>query len=395
MKFTPNDPPRAFRVGHNGEIELKDCARLELAPNEQVTFVAPSGSEYDVARKSWGYYATPSLNHRLPEFGLKPALVRSGDRRFLLLMEKGKDREFGEYLAAQRMELLSWLDGDAPLGTLESREAPRVRCPICDSGKLDIVFTYDAPPEGETIFEVSRSGKYYREIRQCAGCGHFVNLHAMDLSRLYEGAYVDATYGAAGMRQSYERIMALPPEKSDNARRVRRILDVMGEQFKIRHSKIQVPSVLDVGSGLCVFLARMKDAGWDCTALDPDPGAVLHARSHVGVEAVCGDFMRAEGLGSFDLVTFNKVLEHVADPGAMLRQSRRCLRAGGVAYVEVPDGESAAVEGPGREEFFIEHEHVFSLCSLGLLARRAGFSARVVERVREPSSKFTLRAFLQ
>jgi len=404
MKFQSMEPPRIFTVGHNREIELKDCGRLELEPDEQVTFVTPSGSEYDVARKSWGYYATPSLNHRLPRLGLKPALVRSGDRLYLLLVEAGKEEEFHAYLAANRMEVVQWLNegaaheaARAPAALPAKLETPNSKplsCPMCGGNRLDPVFAYDEPPEGETLFECSRSGKYYREIRRCAGCGHYLNLHQMDLARIYQGAYVDATYGAGGMRRSYERIMALAPEESDNCRRVERLLEMVPGMCGGRADG-RKPAVLDVGSGLCVFLKKMKDAGWHCTALDPDPAAVEHARAVVGVEAALGDFMEANGIGSFDLITFNKVLEHVGDPAAMLGKSRQYLRPGGVAYVEVPDGESAAGEGPGREEFFIEHQHVFSLCSLGLLAARAGFAAALLERVREPSGKYTLRAFLQ
>ncbi len=51
-------------------------------------------------------------------------------------------------------------------------------------------------------------------------------------------------------------------------------------------------------------------------------------------------------------------------------------------------------DGPDREEFFIEHLHVFSMASLGLLAQRAGFAVDSAERLREPSGKYTLVAFL-
>jgi hypothetical protein len=64
-------------------------------------------------------------------------------------------------------------------------------------------------------------------------------------------------------------------------------------------------------------------------------------------------------------------------------------------YVELPDGEGAATDGPGREEFFIEHLHVFSMASMCLLAARAGFSVQLAERLREPSGKFTLYAFMR
>ena len=49
----------------------------------------------------------------------------------------------------------------------------------------------------------------------------------------------------------------------------------------------------------------------------------------------------------------------------------------------------------GREEFFIDHVHVFSTPPVVLLAERAGFRVAEVQRLREPSTKFTLRAFLR
>jgi 2-polyprenyl-3-methyl-5-hydroxy-6-metoxy-1,4-benzoquinol methylase len=112
------------------------------------------------------------------------------------------------------------------------------------------------------------------------------------------------------------------------------------------------------------------------------------------VDAVCGDFLALDDLGRFDVIAFNKVLEHVPDPAVMLRKALAHGHPEGFVYVEVPDGEVAAAEGPGREEFFIDHWHVFSAASVALLAQRAGYSLRALERLREPSGKYTLRTFL-
>ena len=79
----------------------------------------------------------------------------------------------------------------------------------------------------------------------------------------------------------------------------------------------------------------------------------------------------------------------------MLRKSKKFLNPDGFVYIEVPDGEGAMQEGSGREEVFIEHHHVFSSPSTAMLAARAGFSVKVLERLQEPSTKFTLRAFLK
>ena len=104
--------------------------------------------------------------------------------------------------------------------------------------------------------------------------------------------------------------------------------------------------------------------------------------------------IRSEQLGQFDVITFNKVLEHVEDPVTMLARATRHLNPKGFVYVEVPDGEAASVEGSEREEFFIEHHHVFSPASMAMTAERAGFRVEALERLREPSTKFTIRTFL-
>ena len=199
---------------------------------------------------------------------------------------------------------------------------------------------------------------------------------------------MDDTYRDGGIGEAFARIAALPPERSDNAGRVRRVAEFAGA------SRNGAPTALDVGSGLCVFLHGLAARGWRGTALDPDPAAVAHARETVGVEAVAGDFMEAQRTGPLRRGALNKVIEHVADPVAMLARAAEHLAPGGVVYCEVPDAPAAALEGPGREEFFIEHLHVFSPASLAMAAARAGLSPARVERLHEPSGKWTIAAFL-
>ena len=262
-----------------------------------------------------------------------------------------------------------------------------LRCP-CDGEHLETAWVYDAPPEGETRFAFSGDG-YRREVLRCGVCDHFVSRHDFDPASFYREEYVGSTYGD-DLRKAFERISSLPPERSDNHWRVERVAAFAREHL----NRASEPTALDVGSGLCVFLRGLKEKGFRGTALDPDPRTVAHARDVVGVDAVCADYMEADELGRFDVVAFNTVLEHVEDPVAMLARSADNLAEGGFVYVEVPDGPAAAEEGPGREEFFVEHLHVFSPASLALTAERAGLRPVRIDRFREPSTKYTLCAFL-
>lgn len=120
MRFQPVEPPREYACGIRDEVVMRDVGRVTLAPDEQVTFLTPAGAEYDLARKSWGFYATPSLNGRLVRFGLRAALVRNTKRQwFVMLVERGHEAEFDEYLAAESLVVVTWLESTEDLERVE------------------------------------------------------------------------------------------------------------------------------------------------------------------------------------------------------------------------------------------------------------------------------------
>jgi SAM-dependent methyltransferase len=208
----------------------------------------------------------------------------------------------------------------------------------------------------------------------------------MDLTDFYRGGYVDGTYGDR-LKENFERILTLPERKSDNTARVKRVLDFA----KGKWGDKKVPNLLDVGAGLAVFPYRMKEAGWQVTALDPDERAAAHARENAGVKSVHADFLQwePETGENFDVISFNKVLEHIENPLRLLQKAVKILRKDGFIYIEVPDAKAAS-EGSEREEFFVEHFHVFSQASLECLAERANMISLSSESINEPSGKFTL-----
>lgn len=260
-------------------------------------------------------------------------------------------------------------------------------CAYCDSTDWRRLAVFDARPPGETDFGVT---PYRRALWRCGGCGHIVNVQDFDPAGLYDAAYWDRTYGGDKMAATFHKIMALPLGQSDNRARVSRVQDFAKGWLKGAPTR----RLLDVGSGLAVFPAAMKEKGWNCVALDPDPRGAAHARDLAGVTGVAGDFMNVGDLGRYEAISFNKVLEHVPDPIAMLRRAADLLTPGGFVYVELPDGERAIEVGADREEFFIEHYCAYSKASFFALANRAGYKVAGFDRLVEPSGKFTLYGFL-
>jgi hypothetical protein len=121
MKFEPKIPPREFEVGYDVKGVIRDCGTMRLAPDEQVTFVTDDGGEYDLTRKEWGFYATPSLNGRLAGFNLRAVLVKNRvNRFFVMLVERGKEDAFDRYVRQEPLTIITWLDSLEALQALES-----------------------------------------------------------------------------------------------------------------------------------------------------------------------------------------------------------------------------------------------------------------------------------
>ena len=103
---------RKFLVGKKKNIMLKDVGSIFLNSNENVTFKTLKKKEYDICKKNWGFYVTPSLNKRLIKFGYRAALVKSKDFNTyaILIVEKEKKNLFFKYLKGQNMFLICWLN---------------------------------------------------------------------------------------------------------------------------------------------------------------------------------------------------------------------------------------------------------------------------------------------
>jgi len=98
---------RNFRVNENF---IKEVAKIELNSNEMITFIKDD-KEFDFVAKEWGYYATPSINKRLKNFGYKTALVKNSyGKYFINVVEEEKLDKFYDYLKKENSEVVEWLD---------------------------------------------------------------------------------------------------------------------------------------------------------------------------------------------------------------------------------------------------------------------------------------------
>ena len=269
------------------------------------------------------------------------------------------------------------------------------RCQICGSGEMEELLVIGSPDRFERAVGVEGQG-YRRAWLECRQCGTAQNrLPPESRAKIEEirSSYYQIDLGPDGLRRKFEKIMAMPPERSDNAQRVDRVLRFMRGWLEEKDGTWRV---MDIGAGLGVFLARLREqaAGRVVTvAVEPDPQAARHLRD-IGIERVIEKRFEEAGtaLDVADVVTLNKVVEHVPRPIEFLEGAARTLAAG-FAYVEVPDKLSVFLRPPDDNILGALHCHLYCPRSLSLLVERAGLEPLLVERIHEPSGKLTVYAF--
>ena len=149
-------------------------------------------------------------------------------------------------------------------------------------------------------------------------------------------------------------------------------------------------SVLDVGCGRGAFLSLVTEKlpNVECHGNDANP-AVRNSLPH-GVQLHENLSDAPSGL---DAVTLFQVIEHVADPVGMLRESIAKVRSGGLVIVSVPDH-----SGPIR--FFADshtaipphHVSIWTPKSLELLLCKLGLT--IVTRKTEPLPDYLMPFYL-
>ena len=133
---------------------------------------------------------------------------------------------------------------------------------------FQLFYNYQSPPPLEPIYKIKN---YKRKIMRCKICGHFKAKHKIKVSEFYKKNYSLISHGN-DMKKKFNKINNLK-SKSDNYHRVKRILSYF------KNLKKKDINLLDVGSGLSVFLYQLKKkVDWRLVGIEPDINFVNFAK---------------------------------------------------------------------------------------------------------------------
>lgn len=269
------------------------------------------------------------------------------------------------------------------------------KCALCAGQDAHELLHIDQPDRFEQSIGVGPQG-YVRRWIECEQCGGATNVlpeeSVLRLAAL-RAAYYEVNFMGSDIGEKYRRVMSMPAGQSDNAGRVARVTD-----FVRRWSGAPArPRVMDIGAGTGVFLSRLVDqtaGAWQYLGVEPDPRAAAHLRQLEKFAVVEAMYLGQPELRGFNLVTLNKVLEHIEQPLPFLLQVVQSLVPDdGLLYVEVPDKLTTRLSSPQDNILGALHCHLYDPTSLGYLLRRAGLELLCVNRVAEPSGKLSVYAF--
>jgi SAM-dependent methyltransferase len=148
------------------------------------------------------------------------------------------------------------------------------------------------------------------------------------------------------------------------------------------HLELKGRSILDVGSGPGLFLAKGRELGWKTKGIEPSKQAAEYSRKilKLDIEMNFLDINLAKKMGKFDVVNLGEVVEHLPDPEKMLQLIHSLLNDNGLILVIVPNDfnpfQVLLNEYCGYDPWWItppHHLNYFDKDSLSRLLERCGF----------------------
>lgn len=210
-------------------------------------------------------------------------------------------------------------------------------CWVCDSSDLKIAYPGLSPDEIETT-DFRITDKNYGTaltVSKCQSCGFMFCTEAENVTSFYE-EMDDPDYDEGREERIFQ---------------ARRLLSSLGLE------NTQGASLLDVGAGVGISLQAANEMGYRTVGVEPSR-ALSQAGRDRDLDIRTGTLEEVGLTEKFDVVLLVDVIEHVTNPGELLKQCRQVMKDGGVLLVVTPDISSFASKVLGKNWWHVRVAHV-------------------------------------
>lgn len=238
-----------------------------------------------------------------------------------------------------------------------------VQCPLCDH---EAVVLNERHPgyEEPALFSIA----------ECCFCDVQFSMPMTPSESLYERIYEHAATLPGYSRYAWY---------AEQVKRRRNPLKWLASQegiyafieSELESRSAQIGRVVEVGSGLGYLTFALHRAGYDVRGFELSARAVAAARARFGdLYEVC-DVTRVDApAGVADAVILTEVLEHVADPCALLGSIGRMLKPEGIALITTPNKSAVPRAAYWQTDNPPVHFWWFSETAMRRMAERAGLT---------------------
>lgn len=232
-------------------------------------------------------------------------------------------------------------------------------CDICGGRSFKPLYPgtiHDYDHDPARYYASSRQEAGYLPIVQCQNCGLVMTNprdDAQTLARVY-AALQDPVY--------------------DSERKNRSVVARQRVELIRRLTGANHLPLLDVGCATGIFAGTARAAGWQATGIEPSSWSIQEARKAFPDVTFINNSVEETSFpdGSFNVITFWDVLEHVASPSQTLRAVTPWLAENGWLLINVPNVDSLPARIMGKRWVLLLREHLWY------------FSPKTIRQILEP-----------
>lgn len=249
-------------------------------------------------------------------------------------------------------------------------------CPLCGSSgsrrRYPINKAYAEEMSGIDITDVDIG------VDECMRCGHqFVQPAPQPpFLKAFYSSYMSEAKDGFYMERASE---VIPPGfRSRYGEWLDRVRDAL---------KMQRPVLLDVGTGLGMFLRLAKEKGFEVAGVEPNREAATELERRYGINVHCCLLEDLSTRDKYDAITMLDIIEHMSDPRKAIDIVKGVLKPGGLLLIEVPVRDSfihwivkgvyratlSRVKRPIHLVYGVHHLQYFSSRSIRAFLEENGF----------------------